>query len=309
MRLFAISMVRNEADVIEAFVRHSLRELDGMVVVDHASMDDTSAILGKLQSEGLPLRVVSDTRPEFFQAERMTTLAREVLERERADFVLPLDADEFVRIESRERLEAALAELPKQAHGIARSLNYVPASFDERPVEAGHLRWRVDDSHEGKVIVSRAFLAHARQYIISGNHLVDDAAAARPPIHVRMRRDEISLAHLPVRSARQLVCKVVIGHAAHLATRPANDGQAFHWRDLYADLMSGREFSAAALREIACNYGLPRSAWRSLDSIELVDDPVPVQFGLRYATYASADPLRLLMRFVEDLIRQTAQTR
>lgn len=308
MRLFAISMVRNEGDVIEAFVRHTLDVVDGMLVVDHASMDDTSEILAKLRAEGLPLRVVSDTRAEFFQAERITTLAREVFEVDHADFVLPLDADEFVRIESRARLEAALGDLPPHAHGIARSMNYVPTSFEGPPIGAAHLRWRVDASHEGKVIVSRAFVAHARQYVISGNHLVDDAAVSRPPPHVRMRRNEISLAHLPVRSARQLVGKVVVGHAAHLATRPANDRQAFHWRDLYADVMAGRELSDAALREIACNYGLPRSAWRAPGSIALVDDPVPVRFRVRYPTRAGADPLRLLMRFVEDLLRQRAAT-
>ena len=34
-------MVRNEADIVEAFVRHNLRVLDAMLVVDHGSTDAT----------------------------------------------------------------------------------------------------------------------------------------------------------------------------------------------------------------------------------------------------------------------------
>jgi len=54
-----------------------------------------------------------------------------------------------------------------------------------------------------------------------------------------------------VRSRGQLERKVIIGYLAHLATRPDNDRQAFHWRDLYEELRSGRHMSQERLREIA----------------------------------------------------------
>ena len=66
MRLIGVAMVRNEADIIEAFVRHNLTILDALVVVDHASLDGTSEILTLLQREGLPLRVMRDASPGFF---------------------------------------------------------------------------------------------------------------------------------------------------------------------------------------------------------------------------------------------------
>jgi hypothetical protein len=45
MRLFGVMMVRNEADIIEASVRHNLSVLDGLVVIDHGSFDATADIL------------------------------------------------------------------------------------------------------------------------------------------------------------------------------------------------------------------------------------------------------------------------
>ena len=45
MRLLAAAHVRNEADIVEAFVRHNLALLDGIAIVDHMSVDETPDIL------------------------------------------------------------------------------------------------------------------------------------------------------------------------------------------------------------------------------------------------------------------------
>ena len=56
-RIAVVSMVRNEADVIESFVRHCLSFADFIFVVDHMSVDDTGDILKALMQEGLPVMV------------------------------------------------------------------------------------------------------------------------------------------------------------------------------------------------------------------------------------------------------------
>src|SRR5258708_24064858 len=131
MRLVGVTMVRNEADVIEAFVRHNLSVLDGLVVVDHDSIDGTREILGKLVSEGLPLRVVPDADPAYRQSETMTALAREALAQDAADFAFALDADEFLKVESRAGLERGLAEVPAGMHAAVHWPTYVPRAFDD----------------------------------------------------------------------------------------------------------------------------------------------------------------------------------
>jgi glycosyltransferase involved in cell wall biosynthesis len=52
MKLFGAAMLRNEADIVESFVRHNLSLLDGLLVVDHGSSDGTSEILDALVTEG-----------------------------------------------------------------------------------------------------------------------------------------------------------------------------------------------------------------------------------------------------------------
>ena len=100
-------MVRNEADVIEAFVRYHAEIVDELVVVDHRSVDGTDETLRALVAEGLPLRVRAEDSPVQRQNVVMTGLMREAAVDGGADWVLPLDADEFLVAPAGERARRA----------------------------------------------------------------------------------------------------------------------------------------------------------------------------------------------------------
>ena len=50
-KLVGLSMVRNESDVIETFIRHNLTLLDELHIDDHKSSDNTREILTHLKQE------------------------------------------------------------------------------------------------------------------------------------------------------------------------------------------------------------------------------------------------------------------
>jgi len=304
MRLSGITMLRNEADVAEAFVRHNLSILDGIVAIDHGSVDGTGEILARLRQEGLPLTVLRDASPGFFQAERLTSLARQVLVRDGADFVFPLDADEFLKASSRAELERVLADVEPSSNAIMHWLTYVPESFADAGMPALIHRRRTEAHGSYKCVVAREFTVRKSWYIASGNHLVGDLESDKAPRHLRLPSSVIALAHCPVRSRRQLERKIVMGYLSHLATRPRNAKHAHHWRELFEDLRDGAVLDEACMRHVAFNYGLPRNAWKPLVSAELVHDPVPFGFELRYPAPEGPDALRLLMRFTEALLAQ-----
>lgn len=94
MKLFGISAVRNEADIIGLTVLHHLRlGLDRVLVTDNGSTDGTGEVLQRIARADSRLRYFSDDRM-FNQAATATELAREAY-RQGADWVLPFDADEF----------------------------------------------------------------------------------------------------------------------------------------------------------------------------------------------------------------------
>ena len=92
-------MVRDEADLIESFVRYHCEMVDHMLVVDHLSSDATPQILDALVAEGLPLTRVRENRADMAQAEVTSHWMRRTARDQDADWVLPLDADEFLAAE------------------------------------------------------------------------------------------------------------------------------------------------------------------------------------------------------------------
>ena len=96
MKAAAVSMVKNEGDIIELFVKINLRAFAHLYIVDHDSSDGTPAILEKLKDAGHAITVVSFKGIQQSQAQIITRLVRDVAATGKYDFVVPLDADEFL---------------------------------------------------------------------------------------------------------------------------------------------------------------------------------------------------------------------
>jgi hypothetical protein len=93
MKIYGVMMVRNEADILRVnLLHHYASGIDRFIVVDNGSSDATPEILEEFNRAGL----VDWRREEgkYRQAEITTDLAREAVAAG-ADWVLPIDADEF----------------------------------------------------------------------------------------------------------------------------------------------------------------------------------------------------------------------
>lgn len=94
VKVFGISMVRNEADIVGITVLHHLSlGLNRILILDNGSTDGTDEILRDLAKQDRRVTLIQDDSP-FNQAEITTELAREA-HRWGADWILPFDADEF----------------------------------------------------------------------------------------------------------------------------------------------------------------------------------------------------------------------
>src|SRR4029077_1502167 len=87
-------MVKDEADVIEAVLRHiAAQGVDGIIVADNDSDDATALILDELVGE-LPLHWQHDPDPAYYQSAKMTAMANQA-HSYGATWVWPCDADEL----------------------------------------------------------------------------------------------------------------------------------------------------------------------------------------------------------------------
>src|SRR2546422_865376 len=113
MRIVSISKIRNEADILEAFVRYHTEIVDRMIILNHRSADNSGEILRELQSEGLPLDIGRDDSLIHLHAQAMTALMRQAAEKYDPDWLLPLDADEFLVALAGSCPREAVSLLPK----------------------------------------------------------------------------------------------------------------------------------------------------------------------------------------------------
>jgi glycosyl transferase family 2 len=297
MRIDGVAMVRNESDLAEAFVRHNLGVLDTLYVVDHVSDDGTRQILRALAEEGLPLVVSHDDQPAQRQPEIITHLARCAF-KAGAHAVVPLDADEFLKVPDRSLLESAIAGLPADLCGAMEWQTYVPEPLTgaAHPLAAARRR-RVKEAHGlYKVLLTRVFAATAGATVGPGNHTVlmegpRQDVNANPVRLARVLPGVATLAHFPVRNGAQLVRKVSVGWRAHQAANREGASFAYHWRELDEALARHGVPDPAQLVAIAANYALAMSRWEPLAAIPLVEDPLPATTELRYGHLARAVPL------------------
>lgn len=298
MRIVGVAMVRNEADIVESFVRHNLTQVDALTVIDHGSVDGTGEILAALVAEGLPLTVERDTSLAQRQPEVLTRAARAAFAAD-ADIVVPLDADEFLRVSTRPAFERLMGGLPDDADGLLAWQTYVPdlaspAAPTGAPRAIAGRRLAIERQGLGKVALGRGFRDAAAAVLGPGSHAVLRSGANQDPrvqpIHLaRIPAGIAALAHVPVRSGAQILAKTNVGWLAHRAARRANPDLAFHWRELAEEFARTGMPSPARVADIAANYGVPMSAWQPAAAIATIDDPLPAIAPLRYTHLARTD--------------------
>jgi hypothetical protein len=315
--LVGVSVVKNEADIIEASVRHNLRFLDRLIVLDHDSADATTEILRSLVAEGLSLSLVEvQANPVFKQGDWTTMLAQQAFREHAADYVFPLDADEFLRVDSRATLDAALA----RAHAPVMSLPW--PTYVRIGGEPGHplreLRWRVDAENTSplrKIVLSRQVANGASWKLGEGNHVLFSEAGK--DVKWDSGKDsplpDVQLAHLPLRSPQQLLAKVLIGWLVRkLNYGPAADttSRNWHFRELYGRIMRGGAVTYADVHDYAIAvYAFARNVDEvDLAQAALVEDQFAELMPLRYTPAEPVKPELLLAAWASALVARISQT-
>ena len=210
MKIIAISMVKNEMDIIESFVRHTLSFADELLICDHQSTDATRDILEKLRAEGLPLDIRTEYRAAHVQAEVMSNFLREAAEERGADLIVPLDADEFLLPKTPGDVRASLEALSPEGVYSVNWQFYVPVGGTEAEFLLTRPLRRVPGEDECfKCIVGGAAVRRERLCLVEGSH---SAYKRDDPHHwsVPMERFDGTLAHFYWRSEEQFRAKAVV---------------------------------------------------------------------------------------------------
>ncbi len=277
--------MRNEQDIIEAFVRHTLAVCDRLLIMDHGSTDATPLILKSLQDEGLALEVIRDDTVGRLQAVFMGRLAQRAAQELQADWILFLDADEFLQGDVRR----SLAE--RSAVGGVQYLqcwlvNYVVRPEDDpgelNPVK--RIRHRTIDCPDSdkdrrtcKSIVTGDLVRQEGFAVGSGSHRVT-LKGEEPPFEII---SGIWLGHFSLRAPCQYGSKLVSVMFQRYCRRAKQAGNADFYQSDYARL---RE----SYTRFARNFVDVKLAWWSRTIMGIDCCPIDYYGGeLRYTPTCS----------------------
>jgi SAM-dependent methyltransferase len=291
-------MVKNEQDIIEPFIRHNARFVDTMIIVDNASVDETRHIALACARE-LGNIVLSDS-PTFAytQSEQTTRLLHYCQSAFFADYIVFLDADEFISAPDCQTFNAALATIPSQGVGLMPWRTFVLNPTEEITAQAADpprtMRCRrADEAPIHRKAILRLDGACRNDLIVwQGAHNVVTTTGERLPA---TQLDTLSLLHFPVRSREQLTAKTTIGWMAYLAQNPqaAHKKEGSHWRDIFdRHVKSAVPITDEALCDISAQYAQTITA----SPPALTRDTPPSDYTRRYSTGAVCDPLTLTAR-------------
>ena len=132
MKLVQTLLVRDEADIVEAQIRHHLNAgVDFVIATDHESVDGTTDILEAFVRDGYLRRIA--VQGEMHDGPWRTHMARLACAEYAADWVINTDADEFW-MPRRATLKELLAAIP-EPYGVifALSRHFAPLPEDDLP--------------------------------------------------------------------------------------------------------------------------------------------------------------------------------
>lgn len=203
-----------------------------MLLLDDGSTDRTLPILRALKEEGFPLTVFSSPSVSFDEVGKNTWAYHAASQLFRADWVVFIDADEFISIENQFFLRDAL-QSSDQALTVALK-NYGQTERDDLAeiVIPIRLRWQNISPTNVYKLILKAGLPDI--VVGAGNHCAFDRSS-----QLSARASEmIWLAHYPRRNGWQILQKIVAGWLKAIAAgqQVIEAGHSSHYRSPFETL-------------------------------------------------------------------------
>lgn len=200
-RMVSFSMVKNEEDIIEQFVRHNSKHIDVMYIADNMSTDGTRDILNALREEGLPIVIWDDNDPRHIQSEKTTAAYHKISSVESFHYFIAIDADEFIQLS----VGCHIPEGKGNAFHLKRYCHVIDSTASTHDLYT--MRQRLRKQQTPKILIVHDPKHFSEYTIADGNHFVEKAGR-------RVEHNELSkalIAHYPYRTIDQYVRKVVMG--------------------------------------------------------------------------------------------------
>jgi hypothetical protein len=249
MKLAAISMIRDEADIVASFLRHLDAMFDIVILLDQRSSDGSTVVMKAACGQRADWRYYLCDFAGRHQKEMINFIMPKAFEMG-ADALFVLDSDEFIALETRDELQQRAHDMQNNvAAGRFFWRACVPVRFDEWKFDLDAPAWRARKAASvQKVAISRALFEQRPDLRFrQGSHDWEETEREPPVIELG------DLYHFPLRSRQQAVLKTCIGSIAYFSKGNMMIDEGWHRRQMLGLIASG-SLNDAALAGFASSY-------------------------------------------------------
>ena len=297
-QIFSISMVKNEMDVIESFVRYHINIFDGMIFLDNRSTDKTVNILTLLKNEGLPIYIFEDEDEEFNFAKKINQILLIAVKKFKADIIVPLDADEFLISSKKGNPRKILNRIEFPTFSLAKWKTFVP-TFDKNNDEKfipSKIIYARDDAVEKfyKAILPRELVEKYNVELVNGSHDLTYDKKHKNSIK-RFYNSDLIIAHYPIRSKEQTISKIVVGWINELNRFDRKEGENFHWEKIFNKIKKSEEIDNEDVVNFAKEFALKDDNLQ----VNIQEDPIDLTFCHNLEIIYTPDKINPLSNLLE----------
>ena len=284
MKLISITTIKNEADIIESFVRYHANIFDLMIILNNGSTDDTDDILDKLISEGLPIVTLMDTDKYFEPKIKYNFLLKKAFNEYDADIVCPLDADEFLT-STEGHPRQLLENIPSKSYFTVMWKTYIPTEHDDENdlFVPSRIRYIRDENieHLGKVVISRELFEDYNAGLSIGNHELEAKKELKRQLS-NIKDSNLRIAHFPLRTINQTTSKVLTNYPNSLSRTIVKKNTSYHYVIMFNKIKRMGHLEMSDVTNFAMNYSLRHNRERKEEfkkvDIDIYEDPMDLSF-------------------------------
>ena len=231
-KIVSFTMVKNEADIVEYFVRYTANFASTLVFIDNGCFDGTIDILNKLKKEGFNIRIYNES-DVYYEQFRIENKYLHVLANEDFDYIIPLDIDEFLAGDG--NLLDILDTLNYNKVTIMKWKTYCVNGerIGEHLFQQNNIVRTGEESAFTKVIIPVELVKKTNMLMEMGHHNV------LLPNEYKDLNDRLYVAHFPVRSIDQIRFKIYQGTVSQLMSS-YKGVVAFHWKSMLEKIRIGQ---------------------------------------------------------------------
>lgn len=260
MKFAAITLVKNECDIIELFIRINSKVIDHFFIIDNGSTDKTVEIIELMRKEGFKITLFKDTDPNFHQEKITKRAIISASKADKFDWLFPIDADEFLDVD-KTKLEEELHALGKRTIAELEWAIWVPIYADyadtNAPLHNNFRRKTPRGEIFGKVVIP--FDALLTDFTLgAGNHV----------FYINGQKIQTNrltccfLNHFPVRSYEQIATKAILGSFRFKIKPDRLKFEGIHWDHMANHIKArrndvGRDFGLTMI-------GLMYPSWNNI---------------------------------------------